>query len=227
MRLSSWFRLGIFAAVLAVMGCAPHAQKQVRHIETQLKHAISQNEHCQAWLKQSDVYERLEKIFILNEDDSDKARKLLVERNAVESEKQDLVRLNNLAAVCRKNNLQNFGRVHPDFVALLAQWYAQDDELMLELLKDEISIGKANEIGANRMAERKTQSKDAGARISQQLETSHQAEPADRQRAAAAMRQWNYQQTLIWETQQMSNSTSIPTVTNCEYLGNSIRCTSF
>jgi hypothetical protein len=169
----------------------------------------------------------LEKILILNEDDSDTARKRTMERNATASEKEDVVRLNTLAAVCRKNNLENFGRVHPDFVALLAKWYADDDELTLELLKDEVTIGEANAIGDNRIAERKAQSKDAGARITRQLETSPQAESADRQRATAALRQWNYQQTLIWQTQQTSDSANKPTITNCTYLGNSISCTSF
>lgn len=227
MRLSIWSRLGTFAGVLALTGCAIHGQKQARHIEGQLKYAISQNELCQAWLEQSDVYQRLETILILSEDDSHPAKKLLIERNAAESEKDDLVRLNNLAAVCRKNNLEYFGRVHDDFVALLATWYAENDELILDLLKDEITIGKANEIANQRIAERKTQSDSAGTRITQQLETSQQAEMADRERAVAAMRQWNHQQQLIWQNQQMSNSINKPTITDCNYIGNSVNCTTY
>jgi hypothetical protein len=139
-------RLWTFAGVLTMMGCTIHSRKDLQDIETQLKHAISENETCLAWLKESDVYHRLDRTFILHGDDSYAATKTVIERNASDNEKMDLLRLNNLAAVCRKHNLENFGQVHPDFIALLAKWYAEDDALLVELLRDRLTIGHANQI---------------------------------------------------------------------------------
>ena len=227
MPLSIWSGLGTCAVVLALLGCGIQSQKRAQHIESQLKYAISENETCQAWLRKSDVYKRLDKILVLREDDSDVSRKIRIDRNAEVSEKEDLLRLNNLAAVCRKNNLENFGRVHPEFAALLAGWYAESDEALLELLKEEVTIGEANELANKRMAERKTQSDAAGSRITQQLETFHQTQAADRQRAVAAMQHWNDQQQLLLQNHQVSDALTRPTITNCSYRDNSISCTNY
>ena len=227
MRHSSVSRFWTIASMLAVMGCTPQAQREVQHIETELKYATTENASCQAWLKQTDVYQHLNKSFILQENDSEAANKVLIERYPYDSEKAELLRLNNLAAGCRKNNLENFGQIHPEFVALLAKWYAEDDALLVELLRDRLTIGHANEIVSTRLAARRSESKAVGATITQQLETSYQSGMADRRRAATALQQWNQQQQLVLQQQKRISPGDITRLTTCIYQGDRISCTTY
>lgn len=220
-------RFWSFASVLALMGCTMQAKNELQDIETQLKYATSENATCQAWLRESDVYQRLNKNFIVHGDDSEAANKIIIERYPYNSEKADLLRLNNLAAVCRKNNLENFGHIHPDFVALLAQWYAEDDALLVELLRDRLTIGHANKIAYIRLSARHSASQAVGTTITQQLETSHQAEIADRQRAATALQQWNHEQQLILQQRQEISPGDMTRLTTCTYRGDNISCTTY
>jgi hypothetical protein len=220
-------RLWTFACVLALMGCTLQAKKELQQIETQLKYATSENATCQAWLKESDVYQRLNKNFILHGDDSEAANKIIIERYPYDSEKANLLRLNNLAAVCRKNNLENFGHIHPDFVVLLAQWYAEDDALLVELLKDRLTIGHANKIANMRLSARRSQSQTMGATITQELETSYKSGMADQQRAATALQQWNHEQQLLLQQRQRISPGDMTRLTTCTYLGESISCTTY
>ena len=227
MRHSSVSRCWAIASVLAVMGCTLQAQREVQHIETQLKYATGENATCQAWLKQSDVYQRLNKSFILQENDSEAANKIRIERYPYDSEKAELLRLNNLVAECRKNNLENFGRIHPEFVALLAKWYAADDALLVELLRERLTIGHANKIVSMRLSARRSESKTVGGTITQQLETSYRSGMADRRRAATALQQWNHEQQLVLQQQKRISPGDITRLTTCIYQGDSLSCTTY
>ena len=223
-RHSGVARFWTFACVLALMGCTLHARKDVQHIESQLKYATSENATCQAWLKTSTVYQRLNKNFIVAGDDTEAADKILIERFPYEGEKADLLRLNNLAAVCRKNNLENFGRIHANFVSLLAQWYAQDDALLGELLSDKLTIGHANRLVYMRLSARRSEAQTMGATITQDLETSHDSGASDRQRAVTALQQWNHEQQLISQQRQRISPGAITRITTCTYSEDRISC---
>ncbi len=224
-RHSGVARFWTFACALALMGCTLHARKEVQHIESELKYATSENATCQAWLKTSDVYQRLNKNFIVDGDDSEAADKILIDRYPYDGEKVDLLRLNNLAAVCRKNNLENFGRIHPNFVSLLAQWYAQDDALLGELLRDRLTIGHANKIVYMRLSARRSESQTMGATITQDLETSHQSGMTDRQQAVTALQQWNHEQQLISQQAKRISPGDTTRLTTCTYHEDRISCT--
>ena len=227
MRHSGVSRFWTFASVLALVGCTLQPQKEVQHIESQLKYATSENATCQAWLKESDVYQRLNKTFIVHGDDSEAANKIIIDRYPYDSEKADLLDLNNLAAVCRKNDLENFGHIHPDFVTLLAQWYAEDDALLVELLRDRLTIGQANKIVYTRHAARHSESQTMGSTITKDLETSHQSGMSDRQRAATALQQWNHEQQLILQQRERISPGDMTRLTTCTYLGDNISCTTY
>lgn len=227
MRLSGVSRVWALVCVLAVTACSMPARKDPQHIEAELKYATSETANCQAWLRQSEVYRRLENRFILHDDDGDAENKMGTDRNASDTEKADLLRLNNLVAVCRKSNLENFGRVHPDFVALLAAWYAQDDALLLELLEDRLSIGRANQIVHTRLSARQAESQTVGAIITQQLETSDQVESANRQRANDALQQWNREQQRLLQYRQRISPDDTTRLTTCTYTPEGIGCTTY
>jgi len=226
-RPSGISRFWISAYVLALMSCTLHAKKDVQQIETQLKSATSENAACQAWLKESDVYQRLNKLFIMHRDDSQAANKIIIERYPADSEKVDLLRLNNLATVCRKSNLENFGRIHPDFVSLLAQWYAEDDALLVELLRGRLTIGHANKVVDTRLSARHSQSQTMGATITRELEGSHQSGTANRQRATTALQQWNHEQRLVLQHRKRISPEDMTRLTTCIYLGENISCTTY
>jgi len=226
-RFSGASRLWGFALALALAGCAVNARKDTEEVEAQLKYAASENAVCRAWLRESDVYRRANETFVLDEDQVNTERKMALDRNASDNEKVDLLRLNNLAAVCRKKNLENFGRVHPEFVALIATWYAEDDALLAELLGDRVTIGEANRIVQTRLSARQTEAQTVGAGITRQLETPGQAEIADRQRAVSALRLWNDEQKEILQYRQRFSPEDTTRLTSCSYTEDDISCTMY
>jgi hypothetical protein len=207
-------------------GCATQAQKQHQQMQTQLQYTLSENKRCQAEMKKEEAHQRVEATLISGENDPNAIKKMLINRVATQAEKEDLMVVYDRLAVCRKNTLNNLGSVHPDFVALLARWYSENDETLVMILKEEVTIGAANEVLNKRFAKRNDEWNAVANGIYQQLQTSYQIEMANRQRAAAAMQQWNYQQQLQ-QNQQLINSLNRPTTTNCYQVGNNINCTNY
>lgn len=220
-------RLCSTAVALTVLGCAIPGARDTRHIEAELKYASSESAVCQGWLRQSDVYRHLSNTFILHGDQSDAENRMAIERNASDSEKADLLKLHDRAAVCRRNNLENFGRVHPDFVALLAAWYSEDDALLVELLADRVSVGQANRVVHARLSARQAESQTVAATITEQLETSSRPATANRERAIRALQAWNREQRRILQYRQRISPADAGGLTNCTYAGDDISCTSY
>jgi hypothetical protein len=63
--------------------------------------------------------------------------------------------------------------------------------------------------------------------IASGLEKSHSAELARRQAAATALSNWAYQQQILLQNQQAINAMNQPRMTNCQYIGAMLNCTTF
>ena len=208
------------AICIFVSACATQAQQQYKAMEAQLSHTIEGSKKCGADLQNEDAYQRSAQIFILGANDPDAVKKMTIERFATQSEKNDLMHLTSLQSSCRKMNLDNIGNVHSDFVTLLAGWYAENDEIIVNIVRDNMTIADANEVLNKRFSRRQHEWNSVASNVTKQLQGAHQSEMQERQRAAAALQQWNYQQ-------QMINSLNRPTTTNCHQFGNNINCTSY
>ena len=193
---------------------------------TQLNYTNAEAQKCFSEIEKEDVYLRANQIFILAPNDPDAVNKMTLDRFATESEKNDLLHLHSLSSVCRKTYLENLAKVHPDFTALVAKQYAERDETLVYIMKNAMTIGEANEVTNKRLSNLQSEWNSVATNIIQQLDSAHQSELQNRQRAAAAMQQWNYQQQQLLQNQQLINSVNRPIMTNCSYIGNNINCLS-
>ena len=218
--------LYVAAFTLLVAACATQSQKQVQIMRSQIDYFATESEKCNSPIEQTDIYRRANQIMILPVDDPDAFHKMTIDRFATQSEKDDLLQLHSMVSVCRKQNIENAGKIYPSLVGVVAHLYAENDAALARLMNDAITIGEANVLTNNARADFDTESYSAFRDINQELSSAHQSELQDRQRAAAFLQQWSFQQQLLMQNQQLINSVNKPTVTNCNYIGNTFSCRS-
>jgi hypothetical protein len=123
--------------------------------------------------------------------------------------------------------LQDFAKVHPAYAAVAAETYVAADQQYARLVRREISWGDY----ATSSAQRTTAMRAALLRVDQQIKTeltnAHAYEIQQRQAAAAALSNWAYQQQVLLQNQQAINAANRPRMTNCQYVGTYLNCTTF
>ena len=67
----------------------------------------------------------------------------------------------------------------------------------------------------------------AAQQIDGQLQNQHAHEVQQRQRAAAALQQWSYQQQVLANQRAAVNAMNAPKTINCQYVGNTAQCQQF
>lgn len=224
---AKFFLLAVAALLLSACATpATQAQKQAQQMKTTIGQVINNVQICYSARKKDDAYQRINQIYILDENDPNALRKMMIDRYASEEEKEDFLKLQVLHDPCRRVALKGFGKVHPEMATLIASFYAENDELRAKLLKDKLTIGEANEIINNRIPKRKNAYNGVTHALHQQLNNSHQSEIKNRQRASAALQQTLYQQQILLQNQQAIDAARRPVNTHCSGWGNSINCTS-
>lgn len=211
--------------ILLLTACATQAQKQAQNLVNQVNYAKTEAEKCISQVQKKDVYTRVDQFLILSPNDPHAIEKMTIDRFATEGEKNDLLQLHSLLFVCRKEYLENLTKAHPDFAAVVANALAQSDENIVHIMKNEMTLGRANEEKNKILSAAQNKWNSVAANITQQLNSAHLSELQNRQRAAAAMQQWSYQQQLL-------NSLNRPVIhapvtTNCHQFGNTINCQSY
>jgi hypothetical protein len=123
--------------------------------------------------------------------------------------------------------LQDFAKIHPAYAAVAAETYATGDQQYARLVRREISWGEY----ATSSTQRATAMRVALLRVDQQIKTelnnAHAYEVQQRQAAAAALSNWAYQQQVLLQNQQAINAANRPRMTNCQYVGAYLNCTTF
>lgn len=128
---------------------------------------------------------------------------------------------------CRKIRLEAANEISPLLVAPFADRYALTDAAYLGLVERKLTWGEFFRAIEAARVETKKQYDAVSAQVRRGLEQSHTAEVAQRQRAAAAINQWTYQQQVLAQQQQMLNTMNAPRTTNCQYIGAQLNCTTF
>lgn len=127
----------------------------------------------------------------------------------------------------RAVTLQDFAKVHPAYAAVAAEAYAAADQQYARLVRRESTWGEY----ATMSAQRTTAMRGALLRVDQQikaeLNNAHAYEIQQRQAAAAALSNWAYQQQVLLQNQQAINAANRPRMTNCQYVGTYLNCTTF
>lgn len=212
---------------LTLAGCATQAQIQYQHMLTQSQNTQEAFTACQKGVQSTEIWARLNRVFIIEANDPNAIRKMGIDRNATEQEKADLLEYRTSMQPCRQRALEGFSKVHQLYVSMLASWFAENDEHLLKLVKDEITVGEANRISEKRRGQRVKEATGIDSQIVQQLQAAHQYEVQNRAAAAAALQQWSFQQQLLQQNQQLINSLQRPAMTNCQFTGNQMHCTTY
>ncbi len=208
-------------------GCATQAQRQFQQMQEQGVATFRIVSACKAQVDATDVGRRIKQIFIVDENDPLAIEKMLINRISSESENKDIIDYRTMFQPCRTQAIEGFGKVHPLFVNLFAKWYSENDEMLLKIIKGEITVGDANAF-TNKVSPLRTQAfTEADKEITQNLQNSHNFELQQRAAAAAALQQWSYQQQLLQQNQRIMNSLNRPTFSNCQLIGNNVSCTSY
>jgi hypothetical protein len=129
---------------------------------------------------------------------------------------------------CRSVVLAKMANVHPLFVQIEVEAFAESDKIWAEFTRGNTTWGDFNQRRKALSAQRSGRFVAADAQIASNLENQHQNELAHRQRAAAAMQQWSYQQQQLANQRALIDAVNAPrsTTINCNYYGNSAQCRS-
>jgi hypothetical protein len=120
---------------------------------------------------------------------------------------------------CQKAVLDGLANTTPGAVPILARAYSANDDDTILLIQRKLSWGDRVKRGRDRALATQEALQAEGQRIVSGLEHQHEAEIAQRQRAAEALAQWA-------QTQQLINAANRPVITNCNQFGNMLNCTS-
>lgn len=202
---------------LALSGCATRAERENTRMETAMKQSGDVIQQCQAKLNASDAYGVMgRRLFSPDREVSlaDKASRAL----ATDAEIAAIYAAHGEEQSCRRLRLQSVGDVSPAFVPVLAEWYAAQDQNLVRLVRRQLNWGAYYAADEEQRRKARAGMLAAKAQIDARLAASQEAEMQRRQRAAIFFQQWSFQQQLLNEVRRTR-------VTNCQYVGSSISCT--
>jgi hypothetical protein len=121
---------------------------------------------------------------------------------------------------CRKTDLDRLATVVPTIAPILTDAWGRDEASVIDLVQKKKTWGDYVRHSKEIAADTGKQITVAFQQINASLQQSHQAEMAQRQRAADAMAQY-------YQNQQLINAINKPVITNCTRAGNMVNCTSY
>jgi hypothetical protein len=226
-------------------GCATPAQQQSKQLEHNFQAAIASMSNCFSPTLQSPVANRLRKILILDIDDPKTVEKLALNRYVTEQEAKDIIELSGLRKPCHRISVESFSKVHPEFVAVLARKFSAEDLDAAKAINHELTIGVVNQHLVDRFNRAEAEFLKITQRIASQLKQARQYEASQRRIAQQELRNWQLQQRALRIKQQEISAnrpainllsrpltlparrTPTPTTTNCNYYGDTLRCTHY
>jgi hypothetical protein len=227
----------LIAAVLlaSLGGCATHAQQQTDRISNQLKAADMAFGACLDETLPPNAKSVLSQQFIIGrgvfrDDDPQKIQKMMIDAYANSEEKATFVAVHAKKQRCREQFIQASSVINPEFVGVHARLFAANDERLVKLLKNEISVGEYNRKEKQTVLVWFQEYQEIATRMHSQLRQSHEYEMAQRQRSALALQAWSYQQQQL-DNARRSTATDgshiyrFPGGTmNCNTFGNITNC---
>ncbi|MFQ5853516.1 MAG: hypothetical protein ACE5JU_23405 [Candidatus Binatia bacterium] len=121
---------------------------------------------------------------------------------------------------CREIQVNSLQERLPELAVVTANAYAEHDEFLVKLMARDLTWGEFNQLKRRIINEYNADALRVGRKIESALIQSHQYELGQRRAAAVALQTWAYQQQLLYSLNQ-------PRYTNCQYLLNTISCTTY
>ena len=213
------------------------AQFEQERISAQIVSANDKTKTCIDEAKTDVQVQRFYEEIIFEIDTSPNKFNLITKKEKINSEQKETLKQSvAVIAKCRQMMINGLGGT--PFQTITLKYYNATDAIYIKMLKDEISIGDANEEKSKFAALHRTEWADTWTEINKRLGAMHDAEMQGRMQAAAAMmpllmqQQQNqqFQQQMLYQ-QQMQNINNnrpiliSPSTTNCTTYGNQTNCT--
>ena len=217
----------LYVACIILSGCATQAQRQYQQLDMQYHSALSSMDSCIQPLLETAVVHRLRESFLLDTNDPRVVEKLALKTYVTQQEAKDVIDFSALRKPCHKLAIEEFGKIHPEYVVSLARIFAEADADLAKAINKELTIGDINQRTIDRVNRWQAEFSQIGQRIASQLNQAHQYELAQRQLAAQALQAWSYQQQVLNNQQQLLKATTRPRTMNCYYIGTLLHCSQF
>lgn len=210
-----------FVALLALLltACATAAQMQYMNLETSMKATSSSMQACLDNVKFSSDYSPIREnipddpVTPTMEQMNDTSKATATQAKALKTTFPQIQK-------CRQDFLQQLNSYAPSLSPALIESWQEGDKLKLALINRKITWGhyvlSNKDVVIAAMQKMDTEWRNLATRFDQ----AHYAEIQQRQRAAAAMQQYN-------QNQQIINNMNRPRTTNCYGAYNSVNCTTY
>lgn len=220
---------GIAAAILllVVAGCATQAQRDETRMSEAIKLSRDEVRACLVRAEGSPEYQALHGKLPPSQSDISMERLVDATKPTPEDSQALLAFHSAYIGPCHKLAIESLGRAHPAFATVLARSYAEGDANYARLVQRQETWGEYAQHSKTLRAETRAALQATGRQIDQQLANAHAYEVQQRQAALSALSQWAYQQQVLAQQQQMINAMNRPVMTNCQYVGPTLNCTSF
>jgi hypothetical protein len=207
-----------FAVVVALSGCATQAQMQFEVIKTGKQAIGAQLKICLDAVRKSPELASLQTHPLLDKG-TVTLQQLSDQSLATPTEVQAILAVHPRMKQCANAAINGVAQTEPSVAPILTAAFARDEDDVLALTQRKITWGDYARRDRDRTNETKAAFQAGEQQIVAGLQREHQAEMAERQRAADALAEWAL-------TQQMINAANRPVVTNCNAFGNMVNCIS-
>ena len=185
------------AALFLLSACATGAQQQSNQLAQVKAETMSAGKDCYDGIYAKPDYAHLKTKMFLSTSGTAPLQYLTDSTRPNKNEIADLYKLHADVQACRKIFLTGMGRYHPALVNVAVQSYDATDKLWAEFTKGRMTWGNFNKENHAITVRTNQQTGEVETMIASQLQNEHQYEMEQRQRAAASLQQWAYQQQVL------------------------------
>jgi hypothetical protein len=206
------------AISVSLAACATAAQRQYQTMVTNDKSAVQDLQSCSMAIYNSPEFAPLREHLPSNVTQAT-LEQLSDNRLATDGEIKIILAVHPQLQACRKQALDRISQSTPTLVPILLATLTKNEDSLIDLIQKKQSWGTYVRGVRDRAVAQNAELQAEIRRIEAGLQQSHEAELAQRQRAAEALSQWA-------QTQQMLNAANRPVITNCNQIGGMVNCVS-
>jgi hypothetical protein len=208
----------IASVLLLLIGCATHAQRQFQAMKAGNQEHAAQMKACAAIVYNPPESAPLRPHLPLAISDLT-LQQLSDMSYATPAEVQAIFVTHPKLKECRKALLVATAQTEPALVPVIIASYNKNEDDLLAVIQQRMTWGEYASRVRDRTAEAQAALQTEDRRVVSGLQQEHQAEIAQRQRAADALAAWA-------QTQEMINAANRPVITNCNTFGSTLNCVS-
>lgn len=222
----------LFITTMALVGCATNAENQYESINKGLTDINAQVEQCFAGIDNNSSYNIIRNYLPIS-NSGETIEMLSNQKIPTQQESKVLTSLANDMKKCRNIRTSGQYKISNALGSISQENSDRKDALYVSLIQRKITWGE----GVKQLKQINSDSAQkeaiAFANIQGGLQNQHNAEIAQRQRAAMVMQnagyqmqQNAYQQQMLYQNQQVINNMNRPINTTCNSFGSTVNCTS-